>query len=346
MNRSKKIGITVFLFLLGSVEARNRITNTIDEIEKDVESFVAPKKQKKSKKQSEKNKKFQVKEHKQKQDRQHKKKVMRSTSFNNISYDSSSMCVDLGVSKFSKGDTITLLDANQTAATPSGLIGDGATTDRMVPLKTKAMPIIGTTFLAHYTDIPAQWKKDGTTDGSLGLQFTFAKSKDALQKDYFDGDATTTAFRTFQDVKQFKLEVVGELNLAECENWILTGLASVGFAEGTVKDLRLYEKVNEKYYYTGQRVAPKKMQLTGGIGFDLSRKREDFMISIGYKVNWNRRQYDNLLRVEKPEVGASIANTTNYNLLANDSIRGLVKTTIDRDKIVQHAFTVGIEVDL
>lgn len=362
MNKSKKIGMAIFLFLIGSLEARNRITNEFEEIMHEVEDMVTSKKPSKSsakKKSSSKSKKPQMKkatvkksfsvkaqkDQNRKQERRDKNDRMRSVSLSDISYQDSSMVVNIGVSKFAKGSETKILDASQTnGATGTGLINDASVTDRMVPVKTKAMPIVGALLQAHYTGIPARWREHDITDGSLGLQFTFAKADDSMIQDYYDGDATTTALRTFQDTKQYKLEVVGGLDLYEKNKWILSTSGSLGLAVGTVKNLRLYEKSNDVYYNTGQYVQPKKAQFTGGIGVNISREIDvDYSIRLGYNVNWTRERYDGLLRIGLPETGAPAVNTTNYNLLANDAIRDLLKVTVGSNVITQHAFTLGIE---
>src|SRR3989338_3506773 len=176
--------------------------------------------------------------------------------------------LEWGFLKYRKEKGITLRDAAKNGG--SSLSGSG-NQDTITMVKTSPIFLLGFSTGLEFKNLPS-FQKGKKTNGRLGLATSFAKKNDAVESDYFDGNATTTNLAVLQDVKRFEGLVVGEYDIYKKYNITYSLDAGLGFVVGALRDIRIYEKNGNARYYTGSRLKAKKTRVTGRIGASLEKQ--------------------------------------------------------------------------
>lgn len=375
MNKSKKIGIAIFLLLIGSLEAgRKRLTNSDDhhkmhkvpKLKKD-KALKAPKppklskkkvsKLKKdkapkapqnatllSKKKAERKEKYHQKKAKRKEDRKEAKK--RQVYLGEGRLKTYRQEFAYGATYYHKESTTKLLDAIQTTdpANAVGLIGTAVTTDEIEITKSKPALQVSYVLSAVYENLPALFKAGETVEASFGLQASFAKKDDAYQGTYKD-EAVVGNLRTRQDIKKYTVQLFGQYELFRYYGWRYNFKLASGLSVGALRDLRIYEEVSNQFYYTGQRMPVKKSRPTVEFGLNVTKEAGPLHLVFGYDVGYVKQAYQYTLVADFPDPLASQVHHNNHVNLRANSVRHLLVATPPVFKLWAFNFKLGAAFD-
>lgn len=377
MNRSKKIGIAIFLLLIGSLETKHAKSSKDESIathyslgskkvhkkKKSIKkSKVArtPKKIKASKKNhkaskpkapkkstvSSRNKadrkaRYQKKEAKRLADRQEAKRRPR-VSLNDARFKTYKQEFGYGVTYYHKESQTELFDAVQSlGGTAGGLVGAAITEKDVIEItKSKPAPQVTYVLSTVYENLPALFKAGETVEASFGIQASFAKKDDAYQGTHKDAGVAGN-FRTRQSIKKYTVKLFGQYELFQYYGWKYNFKLASGLSYGALRDLRLYEEVSNKLYYTGQRVEAKNSRPTVDFGFNITKEAGPLELVFAYDVGYVKQSYKDLLTVEEPDRDAPTAHHTTNRILRGNSARHLLAITAPTFKLWAFNFKLG-----
>ena len=380
MNRNKKIGIAIFLLLIGSLETKHAKSikdessklylaihdpsgsKKVHKKKKSVGKSKATPVPKKASKEKVKNKKTKVpkkstvssrnkaarKEKYQKKDaqrladRQEAKRRPR-VSLNDGRFKTYKQEFGYGATYYHKESKTELFDAVQTVggATAGGLIGAAVTEKDVVEItKSKPAPQVTYVLSTVYENLPALFKAGETVEASFGIQASFAKKDDAYQGTHKDAGVAGN-FRTRQSIKKYTVELFGQYELFQYYGWKYNFKLASGLSYGALRDLRLYEEVSNKLHYTGQRVAAKNSRPTVDFGFNITKEAGPLELVFAYDVGYVNQSYKDILIVEEPDRDAPTAHHTTQTLLRGDSARHLLAITAPTFKLWAFNFKLG-----
>ena len=322
VNINKKIGIAIFLVLVGTVEARDRKTNSPDKPKKVVPVIrkVPKSPTVKSKKLAERKQNFKIKEQQRKHDRQEyrKKQVVWDPQFDRFEQN-----VSFGFSRLHKKKLIKLID-------------EDANADTIVIDKSCPAGIFGYTLAANVTGLPKIFKKGESTEARFGIATSFSKKEDAYQGTYIDTGSTheTSLLKTRQNIKCYQLLVTSEYDLFEKYGWTYSLNSALGLSVGALRELRINREIGNFLRYTGKHFRPKKSRPTAQIGFSVHKKMGPITGGIRYTIGYTKQTYQAALRLDEPygydartKTGGHVIDRDNYNNQSNSAIRGLLITT-------------------
>lgn len=356
MNKNKKIGIMIFLALVGSLEAeRHRLTN--DDPSSSQNKSTAQKKPvvvKKSVKstvptvaaQKKANKKLKQKQKDAEAKRKKQEAKARQVSLNDAQFKSYQQAFNYGCVLYHKKSNVELLDVVQAAATPTGLIGNASAVDSIEITKSKAAPKVTYALSAVYENLPSLFRAGETTEASFGIQASFAKKDDAYQGTYKDAGTTVYSLRTRQSIKKYALEVFGQYGLFEYYGWKYNIKVAPGLSVGALRDLRIYEVGDgDKLFYTGQRLTPNKACGTVEFGLNVTKEAGPLQLIFAYDMGYVKQTYNSDLVLDKPDVLASATQQNNYDLLKGDAVRHIVLVTPPVFNVWSYNFKFGAAFD-
>lgn len=364
----KSVGIALFLLLIGSLEARNRLTNDFDGAKTSSHKKVSA--TSKSKKSNLKHKSAKVhvtghhapktlagkKKHERKVKQQQKdaeakrrKKQAKENqlSLNDAEFKGYSQAVGIGFKLYHKESKVEITDAANTNAVSTGLLtAANVSKDEIEVTKSKPTVQVSYALSRDYENLPSLFRAGEAVDAALGAEFTFAKRDDAYQGIYKDDpDADTHSLRTRQDIKQYTLKVFGEYGLFEYYGFKYNLKLATGMSVGALRDLRIFEYANNKHHFTGQRLEPNKTRPVFEFGLNITKSTDYVDLFFAYDVSYIKQTYKDELFIDTPDSSASDSHTNNYNNLRPDLVRHIVKVNPPEFKLWAFNFMFGFGLD-
>lgn len=343
MNKSKKIGIAIFLLLSGSLEARVRLNNSESHtpvVRKAPAPPASPKPQTvSSKKKAKRKAKYKAKEIQRKKDRLEAKKV-KSVRIGDGRFKNYQQELNYGFMLYHKEKRTELLDAVNAAANPTGLLSTATEKDIIEITKSKPALQVSYVVSAVYENLPALFKRGKTTEAAIGIQASFAKKNDAYQGTHRDVDVAGN-LRTRQSIKKWAVLVFGQYELFRYAGWRYNFKLGAGLSVGALRDLRIYEDNNGILSNTGQRAVAKKSQPTVEFGFNIAKEAGPIDVIFAWDVGYVKQKYSDILALDAPDAGASTKHQNNFTTLRHDAVRHLIFITPPTFKLWSFNFKMG-----
>ena len=168
-----------------------------------------------------------------------------------------------------------------------------------------------TTHIAPFMGIQAGVQCDAPSFGNkksglfyAGFGLSYAKRKEAIEMDFYDGGETSPSFVVRQNVNDLRLTPRFEWEFFQNRqsSFALTGGIIMSFK--TLDKLKIFEK--NTGYYIGQRLTPRNVNILGQIGFAVTRAvKEHWALRAHYHYTRGHVKYKTKLTIETPHVNAA-----------------------------------------